>query len=275
MKFPVDTFLSHIDTINEQNYCFGNELLYKYCGFDCLPSPGTSPIDTKLSSAIWLIGKSYSADPTRSARSGDISNEGLGSSFDRIAKNMYNSGDYAGFYADLLALCGKTYCYCYEDDKEILLKTVDLVHRLNEMVRSAMGANSNNVVSFCSKFLHFMCPDLFFITDAYSYTGGMALYTGTADRKLYSSDDDPQSYLCIDKSARSYFKKQYPLSSPEAVYPDAIRFYYGHCLRAYSVARFLHENSKKCVPQIKTDPDSCYMPRLVDSVLMRIKNQIA
>ena len=82
MRFSLDDFLDCVDDINAGNYDYGNEVLYRNCGFDCLPVPRTSTIDTKFSSAIWLIGKTYSADPTRSAPKGAFSNNGLGGSFE-------------------------------------------------------------------------------------------------------------------------------------------------------------------------------------------------
>ncbi len=280
MGFSVDSFLSCVDIINSKNYDYGNDVLYRDFGFACLPEPGVSQIDTKLSSIIWIIGKTYSADPTRSAPKGTFSNKGLGSSFEYIAKEIHAFSHYNRFYQELRSLRGKVYSYRYEDDQFILQQTVKLVETLNEMVKSAMEKaaakkevpenKSDNVVSFCSKFLHFMCPDLFFIIDSYSFNGGIALFSGNANRILYISEDDPSENLCIDKDTRGYFKKTYSHPDPEVDYSDSIKSYYKHCLRAYHLACFLHDNKKTCTPQIDGDPNSRYMPRLVDSILMRI-----
>lgn len=51
MHFSKDDFLSCVDIITSKNYDYGNEILYRNCGFDCLPEPGASQIDTKFSSA--------------------------------------------------------------------------------------------------------------------------------------------------------------------------------------------------------------------------------
>lgn len=288
MDFPKE-FLRCVDTINNNNYNYGNEVLYQNCGFSCLKDTG------KLSSAIWLIGKSYSADPTRSAPKDTFSNKGLGSSFERIATELLNSGNYEEFYNQLENLREKKYTYPDTDpdtnsDLKILKETVSLVHTLNTMIKNAMSKvaedkkleklDSDNVVSFCSKFLHFMCPHLFFIIDSYSRNGGHTLFsTRTNQRTLYIQDqkDDPQN-MVIDSTAKKHFHDNY-LSSPSASYHEpaiqdyyepAIQDYYEHCLRAYGLARFLHANKKYCLPQIAGDENSRYMPRLVDSILMRI-----
>ena len=275
MDFPKEKFLTCVDTINDNNYNYGNEVLYQNCGFSCLKDTG------KLSSAIWLIGKSYSADPTRSAPKGTFSNKGLGSSFERIATELLDSENYEKFYNKLEKLRGEKYAYT-GSDLEILEETVSLVHTLNTMIKNAMSQvaedkkleklDSDNVVSFCSKFLHFMCPHLFFIIDSYSRNGGHTLFsTRTNQRTLYIQDqkDDPQN-MVIDSTAKKHFHDNY-LSSPSTSYQEpAIQDYYEHCLRAYGFARFLHDNEKYCLPQIAGDENSRYMPRLVDSILMRI-----
>lgn len=288
MNFP-DNFLKCVKIINENNYNYGNEILYQKCGFSCLPSPEVKN-DTRFSSAIWLIGKSYSADPTRSAAKNTFSNQGLGSSFESIAKKVHSRTEYEVFYEGLKALSENSYTYEYDlcqKDIDLLEKSVSLVAQLNMMVKNAMEAiakekaktdssiketNSDNVVSFCSKFLHFMFPHIFFITDSYSYTGGVALFSGTADRTLCVSNDPSQNAI-VDNSVRSYFNTNYTLPKPskEEFSKEPILSYYKHCLRAYRLACFFHGKDQACALQIKNNPDSAYMPRLVDSVLMRIQ----
>lgn len=282
MAFTKDTFIHCVNEINKHNYHYGNDILYRNCNFHHLPAKSSDQIDTKLSSMIWLIGKAYSADPTRSAAKGTFANKGLGSSFDAIAKGICTSGDYDGFYQNLRELRERSYSYQYENDRDILQKTAELVAILNRMITSTMKQTAvdkalektdpKNVVSFCSKFLHFMCPHLFFITDSYSFNGGAALFSGKAERKLYIADDDSSENIEIGKDARAYFKA-HPSVDPigaddlEKAKTDP---YYLHCLRCYHLACFLHENGKQCEPQMRDDPNSRYMPRLVDSILMRI-----
>lgn len=283
MKFSEAEFLSCADTINKRNYDYGNDILYRNCNFDQLPVKGSAEIDTKLSSMIWLIGKAYSADPTRSAAKGTFANEGLGSSFEAIAEGICcGSGNYADFHQRLQTLREERYSYQYEEDRDILRETAELVSMLNDMITSTMKqaaqakglkkTDTKNVVSFSSKFLHFMCPHLFFITDSYSFNGGVALFSGKADRTLYIADQDSDRNITIDKEARAYFKA-HPSVAPlwaEDLAKEKTDPYYMHCLRCYHLACFLHGHGKTCALQIDGDPDSSYMPRLVDSILMRI-----
>lgn len=283
MRFSEKDFLDCVDAINDKNYDYGNDVLYQNCGSGCLPDPGASAIDTKLSSVIWLIGKSYSADPTRSAPKDTFSNNGLGSSFEKIANGLYSLREYPDFYEELKLLTKEKYDYDYEKDQVILKRTVLLLDKLNWMMKEAMKAIAeekeikdpkiDNVVSFCSKFLHFMCPHLFFIIDSISLSGGAALFAKTKGRRLDVSDINPSTYIEID-TAKAFMKEQYQDVSPqplEFIKPnEAITTYYAHCLRAYRLACFLNANGKKCKPQITGDPDSRYMPRLVDAILMRI-----
>lgn len=272
MDSPEEKFLRCVDTINDNNYNYGNEVLYKNCGFACLEDAG------KLSSAIWLIGKSYSADPTRSAPKDTFKNKGLGSSFERIAEELVSSNEYNSFCISLKELRKKEYNYT-DSELFVLESTVDHVSTFNTMIKNAMSTvardkhlekvDSDNVVSFCSKFLHFMCPHLFFIIDSYSRKGGFALYRGTAKRTLYISEDTNQN-LDIDQTVKALFRGDYSFRRSVEYKEPAIQDYYEHCLRAYGLARFLREKGKACARQITGEPNSCYMPRLVDSVLMRI-----
>lgn len=282
MKFSEADFLSCVDTINERNYDYGNDILYRNCSFDHLPAPDSGENAAKLSSMIWLIGKAYSADPIRSAVKGTFANKGLGSSFETIAKGIHTSGNYADFHHRLQKLCETRYSYQYEKDRDILRETADLVSMLNGMITRVMKQaadakglkteDTKNVVSFSSKFLHFMCPHLFFITDSYSFNGGVALFSGKADRTLYIAEHDSDRNIDIGKEARAYFKA-HPAVAPrwaEDLENEKKDSYFVHCLRCYHLACFLHGHGKTCKLQIDGDPDSGYMPRLVDSILMRI-----
>lgn len=284
MQFTKDDFLSCIDIINNKNYDYGNDILYRHCGFDCLPKPGSSQIDTKLSSIIWLIGKAYSADPTRSAPANTFSNKGLGNSFEQIAQKVYGLTDeYSEFYESLKKLRAKNYSFdSSRDDQETLLKTVQLVDDLNKMLRAAMtslardknpdASESENVMSFCSKFLHFMCPQLFFIYDSFSFSGGSALFGKTKDRVLDPPTAEVEKRIRIDNDAKKFFKAKTiaPLSND---FTEPISSYYKHCLRAYALASFLKKSEKECAKQIADSEESRYMPRLVDSILMRITKE--
>jgi hypothetical protein len=284
MTFSTEEFLKRVDVVNRQNYSYGNEILYLACkNKKVIPDDANDKAAIgRFSDVIWLIGKSYSADPMRSGNGGG--NDGLGISYERLAASITKNECYVSFLAKLRALSGTHYIFDGNDaDMCALLSSAECVALLNDMIKSELGEKSRNVISFCSKLLHFVVPEIFFITDSFSYGGAIALYGGTANRYFKAEKDDAIQDMPINSGARQYFKSYYPISvsaqiSSSDIYlskgntdDDNKRNYLLHCLRAYGVSRFLHENRKACALQIEGDTGSSYMTRLTDSVLMRIK----
>lgn len=269
--FTETDFLKHIDEVNKTNYVYGNEVLYKNFSFSIMPHPSATAYNIKkLSSAIWIIGKAYSADPTRSAAS-LVASSGLGLSFDAIAESIVNHPNYNVLYEKLDNLQSKKYSFTFARDEHILNDCVYCVNLLNDMVKDAMGVGSENVVSFCSKFLHFMCPNVFFIIDSLSLAGGIGLYSGRTKRLFKIETISSSDWLEITSSARQFFNSMAAIPSIKTSYSEPIKTYFYHCARCYSLAIFLNDAGKKCEPQIIGIGTSTYMPRLVDSILMRIK----
>jgi len=269
--FTKTDFLKHVDEVNKTNYVYGNEVLYKSFSFSIMPRPSATIYNiNKLSSAIWIIGKAYSADPTRSAAS-LVASSGLGLSFDAIATAIVNHPNYNIFYDKLDKLKSKKYSFTFTKDEHILNDCVYCVSLLNDMVKDAMGIGSENVVSFCSKFLHFMCPNVFFIIDSLSLAGGIGLYSGRVNRSFEIETIPSSDWIEITSSERQFFKSMSAIPSIKTSYSEPIKTYFNHCTRCYSLAVFLNGAGKKCEPQIIGIGNSTYIPRLVDSILMRIK----
>ena len=257
-------FLSAVDAINANNYNYGNDILYSSFNFSkgILPIPG-STVDSKLSSAMSIIGKSYSADPTRSAPKGVLQNNGTGDAFDLLANKIVAHTNYKTLYDRINALSLKTLDYKnVDDDKKVLIDTIFCVALLNHILRNVINMTANNknidtesknTISFCSKFLHFLCPDTVFIKDSISLENGKDIFKN----------------LSLTGNTICYPDLEYDFDPKEI---NAIKEYIDHVIRAYSVAKFLHDNSKKCTAQIASDPqNSTYMPRLVDSIFMNYK----
>ncbi|MBQ7761524.1 MAG: hypothetical protein IJ400_05665 [Clostridia bacterium] len=271
IAFTENEFLKHVDEVNKINYVYGNEVLYKSFNFSIMPHPSDTTYNVgKLSSAIWIIGKAYSADPTRSATS-LVKSEGLGLSFDKIANSIVNHPDYKKLYDKLDNLNSKTYSFTFGHDISILNDCVYCVNLLNNMIKDSMGDGSENVVSFCSKFLHFMCPNVFFIIDSLSLAGGIGLYSGRVNRIFQVETVSSSDWLEITDSERNFLKSKLSIQNANASYDEPIKTYYNHCVRCYSLATYLNSAKKKCEPQIIGVGASTYMPRLVDSILIRIK----
>lgn len=310
MKFVVKSFLEHIDEVNDTNYMYGNEILYKMCDITKIIPCNSSDKDKikNFGSAIWLIGRSYAASPER--RQGAKNNgEGLGDFFTDLAENIVADKQYPEFLDIIDYLKGEDYSYKYDfnsstisdlkHDLDLLFKSAKCVQVLNEMIKRSVQKidgtdTARNNISFCSKFLHFLIPNIVFIIDSYSYNGAVSLFKGRKKGIFFEAESIAKiKRLEIDEFAREFFsdwyskiyngiqidneaKKYsiYTINGKMSSLTDnviSIRNYVFHITRAYCLAHYLKENDKTTAMQIEGDLTSCYMPRLVDSVLMRIK----
>ena len=131
---------------------------------------------------------------------------------------------------------------------------------INTVNTDSADKESKNTISFCSKFLHFLCPDTVFIKDSISLSKGSNIF-----KNLYRhSSLKPLNKMvsCSDIELTFIGAKE----------KNAIEEYIAHVNRAYSVAKFLHDKQKICTPQIASSPQhSRYMTRLVDSIFMNYK----
>ena len=271
MSFTIPDFLQEVDKINSNNYNYGNDILYSSFKFskDILPPLNTTELGTELSSAMSIIGKSYSADPTRSAPKGVLQNNGTGDAFALLAEKIVEHPDYKTLYKRVKDLSLKTFNYQNDvnDDKEILISTIFCVALLNHILRNVIydiskdkGINEvgKNTISFCSKFLHFLCPNVFFIKDSISLSNGNNIFKNLEK--------------CASLSKATVYYSDLALKFNDDKEKNAIKEYLAHVVRSYSVAKFLFDNDKACCAQIGWAPlSSSYMPRLVDSIFMSYK----
>lgn len=250
----------------------------------------------RFGSAIWLIGRSYSASPER-RNNATSTDDGLGNFFFDLANHIMSNSKYKDFLEKLKSLTNQPYQYNYTDeDITILFNSVKCVKLFNEIIIEGIqkidstdtdqksenkNSSSRDNLSFCSKFLHFYNPHIFFIKDTFSFDGAISLFTGNKKNITFNNCKDLNectlkkifsnvslNYAEIDQKAEYfdlYCKKS--LSKTE----NSIRLYLQHVLRAYAVARLLNHNKRNCCQQVCDNATSQYMPRLVDSILMRIK----
>ena len=279
---PLETFKN----INANNYNYGNEILYRAFSLaqNILPPPGAlADTDKRFSSAISIIGNAYSANPTRSAAKNTFSNNGIGNSFERIVETILSAyaPEYNAFYDKVYKLSGKRYDYkAGTNDKETLELVITCVTTLNDllvkvMTKIAGGEVAENTISFCSKFVHFLCPHTAFIYDSISLDGGIGLFSSngnTKDRHIHINTPP----FCVNKTIRGIFSKEYNersgVSKLTNSWPSLDPAIFQHFLRAYALAKYLYDNGVTPIEQIKypRDPNSDYMPRLVDSIFMNI-----
>ena len=266
------SFLDECETINANNYNYGNDVLYSGFSFskNILPVPGTTP-DTKFSSAISVIGNAYSANPTRSAAKDTFFNAGIGTSFDLIVAEILKDPNYEEFFKKIKELSSKRYEY-NPTDREILETTLTCVDLLNSLLQKAMTniakskgllKDADKCISFCSKFVHFMCPHTVFIYDSFSNKGSSGLMSA------HARGEKSIGKCVIDKDFRAEFRKNWRDKYTDIKIPN-INEYCNHVRRAYALAKYLNRQGIVPTPQISGDPTSTYMPRLVDSILMNI-----
>lgn len=245
--------------VGQGNYTYSNDILYGTCGgVSILPNPvctNTVELD-KFASAMLMIGRAYSASPQRSANANEETKaNGTADFFNDVAEIIVKDSDYEKLYNDLNGLSDKNYLYNRSNtDFDLLKESLGCVLLFNEILKNAISqavchnssADVKNNISFCSKFLHFVLPKVFFIKDSISLEGG-------------------KKYIQVKKGELSVF----------GTAVDNTGEYASHILRTYEVGCILTNarisptaQVKSCISFTNGNP-VCSMPRLVDSVLMQ------
>lgn len=293
--------------INQDNYTYSNEVLYAACdGINVLPLPlsdkvaesmqnGQDPDGAtkeqldRFTSMLLLIGRAYAASPER-RRGAKTINDGMDTFFRRLAKEIVMQRErYGKWYCLVKKLSAQSYTLDKSsDDTDMLRHSIWCVCELNSMIRIAIEgidhltnlSLATNCVSFCSKFLHFTAPNAFFIMDRLSCEGAKALFKGKVaevTRLSYKGDliELHEAERKEFKNTHGVFQKDLPdyiASEGTSKVKTAHKEYFEHCFRVYSVACLI----KEITPISQTNKfhgntKLCSMPRLVDSIVMRIK----
>ena len=124
-------------------------------------------------------------------------NDGKGGYFISIARDIVKSSKFKYLLKIVSTVKGSTFSYDNSDiDIAALSNGIYAVYLYNNLIRNASeefdglnasnnpeasvakvaGARCKNQISFCSKFLHFCCPNIVFIIDQYSLEGGKKLF---------------------------------------------------------------------------------------------------
>lgn len=243
-------------------YSYGDEWLYKMSQ-DSLRSCD----DKAISSMIWIIGRSYAASPERQIKeyrditSGELFRE-LAQKvkfnfFDR--KRIQNSG------------------YKYDNsigDKKMLYDSIYTVRVLNGLFKEVSESeDTDNMISFCSKFLHFYFPQSFFIYDSYSSKGSKRIFnkrTKVVDIDGLKTDQWREAVEIGEyNELYDYVEKKIFCFKPDKDNKEhsALEPYCKHVCGCYILGKFLSENG---IDGIQIFGKECSMPRLVDSILLKI-----
>ena len=269
------------DKINKNNYTYSNDALYGLCsGLSIMPDPGCTnktALD-KFASVMLIIGRTYSASPERrkTAKNNDYNN-GSGNFFNDLACHAVAIKIYKAMYDKLKNIANKKYHYDNgSHDYELLTKSLVCVSLFNQVLVEAIcsldekksleslddtdRANFSDNYSFCSKFLHFVLPDIFFIKDTISLDGAKKIYKNLNGKEWVKESMEQINITLIDKTR------------------NTIKEYANHIFHEYAIASILNCNNIKPIAQVKeylnrTNNDPvCSMPRLVDAVVMNSKS---
>lgn len=224
--------------------------------------------------------------------------DGKGDYFTNIAKYITTSPKFSEFKK--IVDDSKNAAYIYdgsENDIALLCNGIYAVHLFNQLIREASEdydelndennpdaviakkakARCKNQISFCSKFLHFCCPNIVFIIDQCSYDGAKRLIpqkqlsykpkfekTSTAFEELDLVDllSEYKQMLAAVKRVLTVQKNIYGLADSISKEDEKISSYIEHCVRAYCISQYLHNQQTKYVA-----------PRLIDDLFLRIKKQ--
>lgn len=276
------------DKNNKNNYTYSNDALYGLCsGLSIMPDPGCTnktALD-KFASVMLIIGRTYSASPERrkTAKNNDYNN-GSGNFFNDLACHAVAIKTYKAMYDKLKNIANKKYHYDNgSHDYELLTKSLVCVSLFNQVLVEAIclldkkkaleslgdtdRANFRDNYSFCSKFLHFVLPDIFFIKDTISLYGAKKIYENLKDKEGRAK---PNQWV-----KESVKQINVPLIEKTR---NNTKEYANHIFREYSIASVLNCNNIKPIAQVKeylnrTNNDPvCSMPRLVDAVVMNSKS---
>lgn len=172
----------------------------------------------------------------------------------------------------------KDYKYKFEDeqsDKKMLETVITAVLNLNALIKEArydidkddidryaknhgktadaLKDNQTNLISFCSKFLHFHFPDQVFIMDSITKE-----HFKVKDKTTYYFNfKNEESEIQINKGEVSDYKKELQIKEPN----DKEEEYVRHCVREYLLAKAIHNKAK-------FDFGDKYIPRLIDTYML-------
>lgn len=172
--------------LKSREWDFGNEVLYELCNKNFKHEE-----ECKIIAKVWLIGRSYAAAIERRRNKTDINDDFYISKVAPLFKNSKIDS--------LLASLNRRKEITTENLMEILRVHYYLMQEIKKITKIEKR-------SFCSKYLHFHLPDLFFIYDS---------RVVTALRKYSSRVPKECTYLTksenIDNEYAKFFVKSFAL----------------------------------------------------------------
>lgn len=272
---------------------FGNQILYNMCNIDLYPWRAPDRFADKM----WIIGRSYAASPERryiwkKGKKKEIHHgDGTGDFFYKVAEYIQKDKRYNELENELYDIRNKSYCYNGSaTDQAQLITSISCVAAFNDMIKTASkkyDKNENkdssidfeqditykNQISFCSKFLHFHAPNIFFIFDQFSCDGSHLLCREKARRTAYLKEGN----IIIDEEVISAINTcsqpvKISLNDIQVEMDDSaknsIKEYLSHCVRAYQLGCFIRKISYS-LPDLLPFPT----PRIIDTIFLKTKRK--
>lgn len=221
----------------------GNNVLYNMCK--------DYPLNTnaeQVSAKTWLIGRSYAASPQRRKIPGQQQNDNYSYFFIDLANIFIQDKRSREIDETLENLKSIKYFGNLDQDENNILSVLELVNKLNSTIVDSIkildnyqegDKDPNQNISFCSKYLHFHCPNMVFIYDSYSSKNA---YSYIKNLKCTLKN---QLGINIDKIIQYYISK---------IGNEKLDVYIAHFIRCYII-------STKCF-------DTQISPRQVDTALL-------
>ena len=287
-----ETLINGLRVCAQENH-FGNQILYDMCNGDLHPWGDSERFADKM----WIIGRSYAASPERrykweKEKKKEISHgDGTGDFFYKTAEYIQKDRRYNELKNDLYDIRNKGYCYNGSvDDRAQLIKSISCVAAFNEMINTASkkydkGENKDrcidfdqdliykNQISFCSKFLHFHVPNIFFIFDQFSRDGSCLLCGERARRTAYLKEGN----VIIDEKTKHAINTcsqpvKISFNDIQVTMDDSakkiIKEYLSHCVRAYQLGCFIRKISCSL-----SDTLPFPTPRIIDTIFLKTKSE--
>ena len=282
MPFDLNPWLSIANKINADNYSYSNEILYSATnGIRILPPSenATEEQTDKLASVMLLIGRTYAASPERRKGANSI-NDGMITFFAALAQKMIQNESYAEWRKTVAELSEARYAFDGSEEDYVLLQTAHgCVFTLDTIIREAIQAidkkesldDVGHCLSFCSKLLHFIAPQIFFIKDSISREGIWSIYRRRAD----STIDYKQNSLKIPQYVfGEYLNQAYPrfaVTKKEKADTNAQQ-YWLHYRGCYALSCTLRDIDLISQTKGFNGISNVYsLPRLIDTILLHIK----
>ncbi len=222
--------------------------------------------------------------------------DGKGGYFTKIAKYITESPKFNEFKKIVDNIKNATYIFDGSDnDIAMICNGIYAVYLYNQLIREASedfdglndetnpnaviakkaNARCKNQISFCSKFIHFCCPNIVFIIDQYSLDGGKKLIPQKRlsykpkFEKLSNTFEELDFVNLLSEYKKKLVAVKRMLADQKNISflaesipkeDEKISSYIEHCVRAYCISQYLHNQQIENVT-----------PRLIDDLFLRIK----